>query len=290
VRKIPQVIEEKMLRLWLEGHSYRTISKETGCSVGTVHNKIEDFRRQSADLDALRLLNISLKEKGSNVYDILRGARLLDALNKLGVDLPKIEEFIKLCEALSEERGVESSLLVDAGVRLVTLQQKTGFTYDKLADEYEAKMKGLRDLQTKRNELSKEIEAMQKTRDVSEVAEELVKIGVKPEKVKKLLAERGALEKELQTLEGKIGEEEIRLRRLTADVNLLQRVQRITKKQNGSFYCPHCQGVTAHRVRRFDLEKALRTGYLPIQCMWCGALNQYDIWPFVTELALEALS
>jgi hypothetical protein len=211
-------------------------------------------------------------------------------LNKLGVDLPKIEGFIKLCEALSGERKVESSLLVDAGLRLMTLQQKTGLTYDKLADEYEAKMKGLRDLQTKKEELSKQIEVLQKIRGVSEVAEELVKIGVKPEKVKKLLAERGALEKELQTLEGKIGYEEIRLRRLTADVNLLRKVQRITDRQNASFHCPYCQGVTAQRIGRFDLENALRTGCLPIQCMWCGALNQYDIWPFVTELALEALS
>ena len=46
--------------------------------------------------------------------NVIRGARLLEGVNELGVSFDGLESFIKLSEGISSERGVEAERFVDS--------------------------------------------------------------------------------------------------------------------------------------------------------------------------------
>jgi hypothetical protein len=171
LRKIAKSVEEKALQLWIEGHAYRSISDRLGISLGVVSRIVGDARKRALDLDELRKLNVMLKRGESSVHDATRGAKLLNRLNEYGIGLDKLDAYIELCEKISPERGVEAEKFVDAGVRLVGLEVKTGKNYEGVLKDFEERTKHVEGLDAKAKGIQGQIQGLmeRKTQLESEI-------------------------------------------------------------------------------------------------------------------------
>jgi len=159
LRKIPRSVEEKILRRWLEGYTQRQAAREFRVGLATVNRVIDDARKRTPDLDELRGLNVMLRKGDSSVVDAVRGARLLDGVNELGVSLDGLESFIKLSERISE-RGVEAERFIEASMRLTGLEAKTGKSYEEVMKVFEEKMKRIEDLEAKAKGVQGQIQGL----------------------------------------------------------------------------------------------------------------------------------
>ncbi|MFQ6081643.1 MAG: hypothetical protein ACE5OW_08255, partial [Candidatus Bathyarchaeia archaeon] len=157
MRKIPRSVEKEILRRWLEGYTQRQAAREFRVGLATVNRVINDARKRTPDLDELRGLNVMLRKGDSSVVDAIRGARLLDGVNELGVSLDGLESFIKLSERISSERGVEAERFVEASMRLTGLEAKTGKNYEEIVKDFEGKVSEVKRLDGQKGELQKEV-------------------------------------------------------------------------------------------------------------------------------------
>lgn len=89
MRKIPNKIRKKALELWLKGHNYRQIRGKLGISLGAISKTIDEVRHKAPNLDELRRLNLNLRKHNSNVHDAVRGSRLLEKVNQLGISFER---------------------------------------------------------------------------------------------------------------------------------------------------------------------------------------------------------
>jgi len=156
LRKIPRRVEKEILRRWLEGYTQRQAAREFRVGLATVNRVINDARKRTPDLDELRRLNVMLRKGDSSVVDAIRGARLLDRVSELGVNLDRLESFIKLSERISSERGVEAERFVEASMGLMGLEAKTGKSYEEVVKDFEERMKRIEDLEAKAKSVQEE--------------------------------------------------------------------------------------------------------------------------------------
>jgi hypothetical protein len=87
------------------------------------------------DLEDLRRLHSDLREAKATLGEAMRSARLLKRLDEL--DLERED----LSASLVSTAGKRVPELASAGSRLLTLEQQTGKTYDRIVLEFEAKSK-----------------------------------------------------------------------------------------------------------------------------------------------------
>jgi len=149
-------VKARALRLWLNGLTYRAINEKTGVSLGAMNELVNEAKRKEPGLDELRELNVMLKKGGSSVVDAIRGAKVLDRVNELRVSLDGLESFIKLSERISSERGVEAERFVEASVRLMGLEAKTGKNYEQVLKDFEERMKQVEGLEARAKSVQEE--------------------------------------------------------------------------------------------------------------------------------------
>jgi DNA-binding transcriptional MerR regulator len=160
LRKISRSVEEKILRRWLEGYTQRQAAREFRVGPATVNRVIDDARKRTPDLDELRGLNVTLRKGDSSVVDAVRGAKLLVMLNQRGVGLDRVHSYIGLSDRISSERGVEAEKFIDAGMRLVGLEVKTGKNYEGVLENFEEKIKQIEGLEAKQKIVQEEIQRL----------------------------------------------------------------------------------------------------------------------------------
>jgi len=153
MRKIPRAAKDKAFKLWLGGCSYREIRDRTGMSLGAINQLVVDVRRETPDVDRLRELNVILRKGGSNVYDAMRGGRLLDKVGQLGVSLDELESYVKLTERVSQEKEVEAEGFVESAMKLMKLEGETGKTYGEITKDFEGKVSEVKRLDGEKGEL-----------------------------------------------------------------------------------------------------------------------------------------
>ena len=137
VRPIPDPVKQRVLTLWLNGSTYREIGAQTGLAIASISNIIADYRKRMPDLEDLRRLRSDLKEAKATLGEAMRGARLLKRLDELDFE----REDLSACLKFVSTAGKRVSELASAGSRLLTLEQQTGKTYDRIVVEFEAKSK-----------------------------------------------------------------------------------------------------------------------------------------------------
>jgi chromosome segregation ATPase len=139
-------VKARALSLWLNGLTYRLINEKTGVSLGAMNELVNEAKRKEPSLDELRELNVMLKKSDSSVVDAIRGAKTLNRVNELLVSLDGLESFIKLSERISSERGVEAERFIEASVRIMGLEAKTGKSYEEVVKDFEERTKRVKDL------------------------------------------------------------------------------------------------------------------------------------------------
>jgi len=221
-------VKAKALRLWLNGLTYRLINEKTGVSLGAMNELVNEARKKAPDIDDLRQLNIALQKSDASVLDAVRGAKLLDKINVLGVSLERLGGFVNIVDKISSEHNVEADKFIGLAIRLTELETKTGKTFHEIVREFEDKQARVKELDLKvkeldgqrvkmqgelsqaREKLSKTLEelkrttgcqdrlqrlGLEKTATLSEFIEDYELLGFSPKEVQRLAGWRKGLTK-----------------------------------------------------------------------------------------------
>jgi len=160
LRKTPEHVRRKVFQLWIEGYTYRAISRKLNISLGSIARIIDQFRRKRPDIDDLRLLNVQLRKTSSNLSDALRGATCIGNLNKLGLSLKEMEDYKTLIDRVSENQDVKPANFVKTAIKLMKLEAETGKTPTEIVKEFSEKQREIENLKKKRDSLKIEMNAI----------------------------------------------------------------------------------------------------------------------------------
>ena len=148
MRKISERKKSEVLRLWLEGNNFRCINSRTKISLGAISKFVKEARERTPDLDELRELNVEFRKAGSNVPDAIRGSRLLEKINMLGINLDGLEFFIEASKRISSERGVKAESFIEGLVRFMELEEEAGKSYGEILSGFEEAKRRVEELRT----------------------------------------------------------------------------------------------------------------------------------------------
>src|SRR5688500_1303318 len=86
---IPRMKKRQVIALWLRGHNYRKIANTARVATGSASNIIADYLAKlgSEDVDEVRWLVQEMKRAGIMPEQCATGARLVNILNRLGIDV-----------------------------------------------------------------------------------------------------------------------------------------------------------------------------------------------------------
>ena len=196
-RKIPTATKDGAFRLWLQGLAYREIHNRTGMSLGAINQMVAEARAKIPNIEELRELNVMLRKSDASVYDVVRGAKLLDVLNERGVGLDTLHSYIELSDRISSERGVEAQKFIDAGMRLVGLEVKTGKNYEQVLKDFEERTKQIEVLDAKAKDIREQIQGLMemKNRLEGEIGEAKEKLNSTIQEMNQAIGTRERLRK-----------------------------------------------------------------------------------------------
>ena len=161
-KHIPLHTRSKVLKLMLLGYTRNMVAMDMGVSTGTVSNYWKGFKRDAIrmgldeaageygvaeELSALRALGGSLDKTGLTASQASTGVKVLEALNMLGVDASKLEQFTREIYIHSVEAGHTPTKLVEYAAKLSSLESETGLDYPSLLRSYEERSRVLNNLE-----------------------------------------------------------------------------------------------------------------------------------------------
>ena len=156
MRKISERKKSEVLRLWLEGNNFRCITSGTKISLGSISKFVKEAREGTPDLDEFRELNVEFRKAGSNVPDAVRGSKLVEKINMLGVNLDGLEFFIEASKRISSERGVKAESFIEGLVRFMELEEEAGKSYGEIISGFEAAKRRVEELRTEKKNVQEE--------------------------------------------------------------------------------------------------------------------------------------
>jgi hypothetical protein len=159
LRRLPVEVEERILELWLKGYTYRKIQQELEVGLATISRVIEDARQRDPNIDDLRKLLRLLRKNGSNVFDAIRWARLLDSLNLFDVSLDKMEYYISLIERNFSDKVIDNRIL-ESAIKLKQLEENCGKPYEKIVKDFETKLSKVSKLEARKRVLKERNETL----------------------------------------------------------------------------------------------------------------------------------
>jgi len=306
VRRLPPQVEREILKRALQGATYREIAREFSVSVATVSRVFEDARKKMPDVDSLRELSILLSKAGLTVFDATRSCRLMESMNKWGISLEELGDYVKLNERFLSERALDENFLSYA-LKLMQLEQVSGRTYQEVVEDFEKK--GKEAAEAEERKLALEKESLVLKAELNETKAKLAELKSEIEKattVRKGLAEIGLnklaqLVRLIQDFESlgfdanqvkRLAMWNRRLQELHIDPDGLDRYiaeRGPLETQNNTLRLANERieaDVNAHEIRRATLvaesfalqavDLILRTGTLTMRCESCG--HSLPIW------------
>ncbi|HKM50863.1 MAG TPA: hypothetical protein VJZ75_06765, partial [Candidatus Bathyarchaeia archaeon] len=148
MRPTPDSVKEEVLRLWLEGETYRQITAREELSLGVISKIVEEYRQKASDIDELRRLYTELRQAQASLPDALRGARFLQNLDEWEFD----SKYLPQCLSFVKEAGEGAPELAAAGTRLIELEKNAGKSYEQLLKEFNERVKVEAELSGRVNE------------------------------------------------------------------------------------------------------------------------------------------
>jgi len=166
VRQLPTEVRRRVAELWLDGNTYRDISRETGVSVGAIASIIEEERRRVPDIEELRALRQSLKRTDTAVADAQRGARFLEKLDSLNIHIDRLPAYVNLLDQYGQKAGE----ILELGQRLRNLEASCGKTYNEIVADAAEKTNRLQEMTIRIGDLKREEETIKKSlQDISQL-------------------------------------------------------------------------------------------------------------------------
>ncbi len=96
VRRIPSLIKIDVIKQWLNGVSRDDIARNNDLSFGSVSNIIQEIKnKEIPDIDLLRGLATTLKEKGMDLDQFTPSMRLNSRFEVLDMSVEQIENFLE---------------------------------------------------------------------------------------------------------------------------------------------------------------------------------------------------
>ena len=112
MRELSQIIQEKVIRLFLTGYSYEEIAQQLDIAKGSVTNIIDEFRDgqisipgDMADyMNELRRIAVDLKKHQVSLNQLRSYKRLHNKLNDMGEDSEKVEQWLDFFQKLDPSK------------------------------------------------------------------------------------------------------------------------------------------------------------------------------------------
>ena len=202
----------KVIKLYLQGYSYKEIAKKVGVSKGTVANIVADLKAGEypdvstvpEEIEQLRDLATSIRRTNISPVQANIGLSVIERLDSLGIEPSEIEKLFNLMQAFSPT-DKDLAAMAKSILTIEDVKETTGMTLKELED----KVIKLRQEAEKLTPLSEQI----KTR-----RQELKELTGKHEsltyKVKDLRKQEAAISDYVNKLEAR----EVRLRNHTAEL------------------------------------------------------------------------
>lgn len=143
---ISEDLKRKILNRVTEGVPYVEVGREFGVSIGSIHNFVEEEKKNVPDYDELRRLNIMLKKNNLTVDGARRGNECAAILNGYGLGLDDLDDYLSLTEGLLSENGLEADFIGYA-VRFRRLSIENEMSYEDFIDDCERKQQSARNAQ-----------------------------------------------------------------------------------------------------------------------------------------------
>jgi hypothetical protein len=119
---ISSQVEELIIQNYLSGHSRDEIAEETGVALGSVSNKVNEWKKRLAapDMEELRRFAVNMKKSGITMKQCAKGLRFLQLLKGLEImienddidsDLDSLSFFVNDIYTKCKERGISPTVV-----------------------------------------------------------------------------------------------------------------------------------------------------------------------------------
>lgn len=250
LRRIPDRIRKQILKRWVAGDSYRKIRRDLRVGLATINQIKEEAKTEKPDLEDLRKLSLLLKRSHIDFYDALRASSLLDKLNKCGVSLDDMDNFIKLVDTVVSGKNRGKEEIVEAAIKIMDLEEKAGKPYTELVKDFQKKSSKILNLKV-------EISRLEQERDLSRV-------------------EKSKLEERTRVLRNEIEELDDQKNRLLDDTTSLRSVIHVLRDGIVYIPCKNCHSSLSLQLPTKKKYKTLIKSGLAynVTCHHCGHSNQ----------------
>jgi predicted nucleic acid-binding Zn-ribbon protein len=160
VRRFSEEERRRIVELWLDGNSYRSVSaKMKNASLGAISSIINEEMKKVPDLEELRKLNMAVKRAGCSIEEASRGSQFLEKLKSLNIPVDRLSAAISLLNRY----GNKAKDLLEHAERLKELETSEGKTYDRIVAQAAQKTKELKDMTKRVGSLKAEEEALKQS-------------------------------------------------------------------------------------------------------------------------------
>jgi len=150
MRELSQIIKEKVIRLFLAGHSYEDISQKLDIAKGSVTNIIDEFRDGQISLpddmadyvNELRRIAVDLRKHQVSLNQLRSYQKLHNKLNDMGADSEKVEQWLDFLQTVAASDSARSKYAqyIDIVDWIVEVSAETGKNCKEILDDYEEKL------------------------------------------------------------------------------------------------------------------------------------------------------
>jgi hypothetical protein len=148
----------KVFELYFQGDSHQTIATKLDLPRPTVSDILSLLPES---INPLRELAVDTQKQDLTVYEAKKGAELRNRLHDLGVSFDRVESFVESMEK-STDPLCAPALIVQAVMKLDSLEKETGKTYSEMLIDFEEKKDDIKGMETREHELTENIGTLEK--------------------------------------------------------------------------------------------------------------------------------
>jgi DNA repair exonuclease SbcCD ATPase subunit len=161
---IPSRLRKQIVKLYLKGSTYEECAEKTGVSFSSCRNIIDELKKRRYgeyesfldELEELRSLNQQLRTNNRSLPQAAQGLNIFNSLVEMGIDPPKLAEALTLARRIAPPDFPIKSF-VQAGMRIIELEEKTGTPFEDLHAQYEQEDAEIKQLRKRRESIEQDI-------------------------------------------------------------------------------------------------------------------------------------
>jgi hypothetical protein len=150
--RIPRIIRQEVLRLWLQGIPRDENAKINHVSNGTVTNIVREDTAYDPELLLLREVAVLFRRDGMQLTEIAHSIRIHGVLHNLGLnDEEKVEAFLENLDIYCFKSGLKDIEFIDTINYISCLLRNLEINLDHLPSYIQHKIKEINDIELKQN-------------------------------------------------------------------------------------------------------------------------------------------